>query len=129
MGFSPTTSKKSSESKAPVAAGASSRPTHSLKVRPKDSKDSINLTGLWGQVSKKGVEYLSGKDKEQNIRYMVFSSKNGENVRELRYKEGDGDLQTVCSLEQATSKKGDVFFSGKSDKGDTYFLFVNTPRD
>lgn len=127
MAFSPTTSK--SVSKAAPKASAGSRPTHSLKVRPKDSKDSINLTGLWNQVSKKGVEYLSGKDKEQNIRYMVFSSKKGENVRELRYKEGDGDLVTVCALEQATSKKGDVFFSGKSEEGHTYFLFVNTPRD
>lgn len=130
MGFTPTTTKVSKAKAAPVVAGGKgSRPAFNLKVKVGDSKETVAVTGLWEQTSKKGVNYISGLDKESGIRYMIFDSKQVEGGKELRCKEGqNGELVSICSLEPKTSKQGSAYFTGKSAQGDTFFVFANEPK-
>lgn len=78
--------------------------------------------GLWQNESAKGNVYLSGSDKDSNIRYMVFKDDKAEGVRRLVKKpldNKDAPLEDVATLTRF-EKDGTAYF-----KGDKYTIFNN----
>jgi hypothetical protein len=70
---------------------------------------------LWKSTSKAGNVYLSGSDKENNIKYFVFKDKKDADVRSLLSKPiGDNDAKftqvETLSIKQMDGK--DPFFTG-----------------
>ncbi len=75
-------SNRSATSAAPARAAAAPstgrqvspgiKPTHVLKMQGEDGK-LVTITGLFESVDKKGETYLSGKDKESGIKYVVYT--------------------------------------------------------
>lgn len=124
MAFTPTTKKSSvaATSSAPKAVGG--RPLFNLKVKPNGEKDLSDVTGLWESTSKAGNNYLSGKGKESDYRFMVFDSKKVQGAKELSCKKvgSTGKMDKLCVLTAKEGKSGETYFVGEHD-GNQYYLF------
>ena len=78
--------------------------------------------GLWVKTSSKGSDYLSGADKDNNIRYMVFKDEKS-GVRKLVSKpldDNDAPLKPVTNFELAETQDGVEFY-----RAENYAIFTN----
>lgn len=123
MAFTPTT-KKSAPAATPVKKEGGGRPLFNLKVKPSGEKDLADVTGLWESTSKAGNNYLSGKGKESDYRFMVFDSKKVTGAKELNCKKvgSTGKMDKLCVLTAKEGKSGETYFVGEHD-GNQYYLF------
>lgn len=95
-----------------------------------DGEELQMICGLFKEVSKnKGVEYHTGCNTEEKIRFYVFTNKNGVSLMMQDYGTNEKDLKEICKLEKRSSKKdGSAFLVGKTDDGD-YFVFDRKAKE
>lgn len=100
-------------------------PIKSLSVKPKDSQEYINITGLFEATGKKG-DYLSGKAKDSTDRFYVFTNKDKKgNITgyALMIKDTTAEnskLEKVTDL-KVVEKNGRELLVGEAN-GDNYYV-------
>lgn len=99
------------------------RPSHVIKKR--DGEALVEVTGLWPQTSKKGVNYLGRYIKDTDTNYLLFDRKPGKSdasIAALFIKKGGADLgEPVDTFTVATSKSGQEYLKGSNG----YIIFKN----
>lgn len=95
-------------------------PVATLSVKPAGEQESQIITGLFERTDKKGNKFLTGKSKEDPVRYFVQDGKEG---KKLSCAEGEkSGFTEVCLLKECQGKKG-MFLAGEDTDKNKFYVF------
>jgi hypothetical protein len=99
-----------------------------VTVEENGEKANKRLTGMFfDKAGPKGKQY-SGSDKESGVKYKLFANEDGTFA--LYARQGGEEKGTrICMLSEREAKNSGLkYHSGKSEGGEYYSLFRNTPN-
>jgi hypothetical protein len=96
-----------------------SKPVATLSVQAPGEDKSQIITGLFENTNKKGEKFMSGKDKESQVKYYVQDGKQG---KRLSYSDDGKTFNELCILEEKQGKQG-KFLVGVDKDQNKFFVF------